>query len=215
MSVIAAPDHKGEIEPSRRIEALLQRLQGLNDADLARSLDGFRAGGSGHDLWQARDLDTALRELLTESIRLIGADKGIIQKLDAQGDLHIRAQFGYDEEYLSCFRKVSASDNRGCGRAVRTGRPVFIPDVERDTDYRPYVEGRAPGRIPRDPVQSDRFARRQCSGRHVRALRRAEDHCGRSAQAVRSPCQAGGLPRGRLAPVQSLSLDVVLSLLAR
>ena len=72
---------------------------------------------------------------------MIGADKGIIQKLDAQGDLHIRAQFGYDEEYLSCFRKVSASDNRGCGRAVRTCRPVFIADVERDTDYRPYVEG--------------------------------------------------------------------------
>ena len=141
MSVIAAPDHKGEIDPSRRVEALLQRLQGLNGADLARPLDAFRAGGSGHDLWQARDLDTALRELLTESIRLVGADKGIIQKLDAQGDLHIRAQFGYDEEYLSCFRKVSASDNRGCGRAVRTGRPVFIPDVERDTDYRPYVEG--------------------------------------------------------------------------
>jgi hypothetical protein len=92
MSVIAAPDHKSENDPSRRVEALLQRLQGLNDADLERSLDALRAGGSGHDLWQARDLDTALRELLTESIRLIGADRGITQKFDAQGDLHIRAR---------------------------------------------------------------------------------------------------------------------------
>jgi GAF domain-containing protein len=101
----------------------------------------LRAGGSGHDLWQARDLDTGLQELLAASIRVVGAGRGIFQKLDAQGDLHVRAQLGYDEEYLSCFRKVSASDNRGCGRAVRTGKAVFIPDIELDADYRPYAEG--------------------------------------------------------------------------
>jgi len=50
MSVIAAPDFKGENDPCRRVEALLQRLHGLNDADMARSLEALRAGGSGHDL---------------------------------------------------------------------------------------------------------------------------------------------------------------------
>jgi hypothetical protein len=113
---------------------LLQRLLNMTDADVAQSLKDLRAGGSSDHAWQPGDSNTGLQELLTASIRQVGADKGIVQKLDALGTLHICAHFGYDEEYLSCFRVVSANDNRGCGRAVRSGKLAFIQDVELDPD---------------------------------------------------------------------------------
>jgi GAF domain-containing protein len=117
MNSVAAPEHKNESDPGRRFEALLL--------------------GAG----SMRDLESGLQEILTSAIRQVGAQKGIIQKLDAQDTLHICAQSGYEEEYLSCYRHISAKDNRACSRAVRTGGPVFIRDIDLDPDYRPYVEG--------------------------------------------------------------------------
>jgi GAF domain-containing protein len=117
MNAVAAPGHKNEIDPGRRFEALLLAAESV------------------------RDLEAGLQEILTSAIRQVGAQKGIIRKLDAQGTLHICAQSGYDEEYLSCYRQISAKDNRASSRAVRTGEAVFIRDIDLDPDYRPYVEG--------------------------------------------------------------------------
>lgn len=90
-------------------------------------------------LWQSRDLDTGLQEILTASIRLVGADKGSMQTLDAQGILHIRAQQGSDRDFLEFFREVRADNKGASGKALATRKPVFIPDIELDPDYRPYV----------------------------------------------------------------------------
>jgi GAF domain-containing protein len=114
---VAAPGHKTDIDPGRRFEALLLAAASV------------------------RDLEAGLQEILASGIRQVGAQKGIIQKLDARDTLHICAQFGHDEDYLSCYRQISAKDNRACSRAVRTRGPVFIPDIDLDRDYRPYVEG--------------------------------------------------------------------------
>ncbi|HEY1877802.1 MAG TPA: GAF domain-containing protein [Rhizomicrobium sp.] len=117
MNLVAAPGNKTDIDPGRRFEALLLAADSV------------------------RDLQAGMQEILASAIRQVGAQKGIIQKLDSQDTLHICAQFGYDEEYLSCYRQISAKDNRACSRAVRTGGAVFIPDIDLDPDYRPYVEG--------------------------------------------------------------------------
>jgi GAF domain-containing protein len=117
MNAVAAPGHNTDFDPGRHFEALL-----------------LEAGS-------ARDLLDGTQEILASAIHQVGAQKGIIQKLDAHDTLHICAQFGYDEEYLSCYRQISAKDNRACSRAVRTGGSVFIRDIDLDPDYRPYVEG--------------------------------------------------------------------------
>jgi two-component sensor histidine kinase len=138
-----------------------QRLLDQKDADLARSLKALRdsesslaagrerarkeasalrhlAEASGH-LWLVRDLDTGLQDVLMASIRLVGADKGSIQKLDAQGILRIRAHHGFDENFLNFFREVRDDNNGASGKALRTGKPVFIPDIDLDPDYQPYA----------------------------------------------------------------------------
>ncbi len=164
---IAVRDHQGQI--LEWLGALtdvqdtihLQHLRDQKDAGLARSLKALResesnlaaarerarreasalrrlAEASDH-LWQSRDLDTGLQEILTASIRLVGADKGSMQTLDAQGILHIRAQQGFDRDFLEFFREVRADNKGASGKALATRKPVFIPDIELDPDYRPYV----------------------------------------------------------------------------
>ena len=117
MNAVAASEHQNDIDPDRRFEALLLAAESV------------------------RDLEAGLQEILSSALRQVGAQKGIIRLFDAQDTLHICAQSGYDEEYLSCYRHISAKDNRASSRAVRTGAAVFIPDIDLDPDYRPYVEG--------------------------------------------------------------------------
>ena len=164
---IAVRDHQGKIV--EWLGALtdiqdtihLQYLLDKKDAGLARSLKALRDSESSlaaarerarreasalrrlaeasDRLWQSRDLDTGLREILTASIRLVGADKGSMQTLDARGILHIRAQQGFERDFLEFFREVRADNKGASGKALATRKPVFIPDIELDPDYRPYV----------------------------------------------------------------------------
>ena len=164
---IAVRDHQGRI--LEWLFALtdvqdtihLQYLLDQRDADLARSLKALRDSESGlaaskelarreasalrrlaeasDHLWQVRDLDTGLHEILLESIHLVGADKGSVQKLDAHGILRIRAHHGFDQEFLDFFREVRGDNNGSSGKALRTGKPVFIPDIDLDPGYRPYA----------------------------------------------------------------------------
>ena len=162
---IAARDHHGRIV--EWLGALtdvqdtihLQYLLDSKDADLVRALKALRdsesslaagkeragreasalrrlAEASDH-LWQVRDLDAGLHEILMECIRLVDADKGNIQKLDVHGALQIRAHHGFDQDFLDFFREVRADDACACGRALRTRKSVFIPDIDLDPDYRP------------------------------------------------------------------------------
>ena len=139
----------------------LQHLLDEKDADLARSLKALRDSESSlaasneraaketsalrrlaeiSDLvWQLRDLDTGLHQILLESIHLVGADKGSVQKLDAHGILRIRAQHGFDQDFLNFFREVRGDNNGSSGKALRTGKPIFIPDIELDPGYQPYA----------------------------------------------------------------------------
>jgi GAF domain-containing protein len=117
MNAVAASEHKNATDPGRHFEALLVAAVSV------------------------RDLEAGLEEILASTIRQVGAQKGIVRKLDAQDTLHICAQSGYDEEFLSCYRQISAKDNRASSRAVRAGAAVFIRDIDLDQDYRPYVEG--------------------------------------------------------------------------
>jgi PAS domain S-box-containing protein len=88
-------------------------------------------------LWQTRDLNEGLVEMLRASIHMMGADKGNVQIVDADGVLTIAAQQGFDQPFLEFFKEVSVTDNSACARALRSGRRVIIEDVEADEKFAP------------------------------------------------------------------------------
>jgi PAS domain S-box-containing protein len=88
-------------------------------------------------LWETHDLNEGLEEMLRGSIRLMGADKGNVQLVDARGVLNIVAQQGFDPPFLELFKEVSVEHNSACARALRTGRRVIIEDVETDEEFAP------------------------------------------------------------------------------
>jgi PAS domain S-box-containing protein len=88
-------------------------------------------------LWQTRDLNDGLVEMLRASIHMMGADKGNVQILDARGVLTIAAQRGFDQPFLEFFKEVHVTDNSACARALRSGRQIIIEDVEADENFAP------------------------------------------------------------------------------
>ncbi|HEX9461917.1 MAG TPA: GAF domain-containing protein [Alphaproteobacteria bacterium] len=82
-------------------------------------------------------LDAALQLVLDATIALLSADYGNIQ-LYRGGQLLIMCHRGFKENFLNVFGRVSVDDDCACGRALREGRPVVIPDVELDPQFAPF-----------------------------------------------------------------------------
>jgi PAS domain S-box-containing protein len=90
-------------------------------------------------LWRSRTLDEGLNQILAGVIELLGAEKGTVQMLDANGStLSIVAQCGFGQDFLEFFREVSVDDDCGCGRALRCKQQIVIEDVETDGPFEPY-----------------------------------------------------------------------------
>ena len=79
-----------------------------------------------------------LRESLDVSISMQGADMGVIQVVDHDGNLRIVAQRGFRREFLRHFRRVRANDSSACGRAFRAASAVSITDVREDAGFAPH-----------------------------------------------------------------------------
>lgn len=81
-------------------------------------------------LVHAQDLDSALHEVLDAAISLMDADKGHIQLFDTNHrTLRIAAQRGFDEGFLRHFAEVDGDHESACGRALRQGKRIVIPDL--------------------------------------------------------------------------------------
>jgi DNA-binding NarL/FixJ family response regulator/Skp family chaperone for outer membrane proteins len=128
------------------IQEILQRAAGFEKA-LRESEERFRSladtlgklNDSSSRLWQMQSLKDGIEEMLSATIKLVGADKGNVQILDRErGVLIIEAQRGFKKEFLDFFREVSTSDDTACGRALRECERTVIEDVEQDTQYAPY-----------------------------------------------------------------------------
>jgi PAS domain S-box-containing protein len=114
-------------ESEARLAAELEAMKGLHSLT-TRLLD-------------ARDMSTALDEVLDAAIAMNRADFGNVQVFNpAVGALEIVAQRGFKQDFLNSFRTVSIGDESACARAMKQGRPVIIEDVESDPDYAPYRE---------------------------------------------------------------------------
>jgi signal transduction histidine kinase len=89
-----------------------------------------------HRLLGATQVESALREVLDAAIDLGQADFGDIHLLHApSGRLRLAAQRGLTPDYLVAFGEVGDDHVSACGRALRTGRPVVIEDVDLDDAY--------------------------------------------------------------------------------
>ncbi len=81
--------------------------------------------------------DRAVDVVLHDAIALHGAEFGNVQ-LKAGEDLLIVVQWGFKKPFLEFFRKISRDDGCSCGRALKFGRTVAVPDIEKDEEFAPY-----------------------------------------------------------------------------
>lgn len=86
--------------------------------------------------------EEAIQTILDDVIALHGAEFGNIQ-LPIGDDLVIVAQRGLSEAFLLTFRRVRKDDGCACGRALRSGISVIIPDVENDPEFAAFRSGAA------------------------------------------------------------------------
>jgi PAS domain S-box-containing protein len=89
-------------------------------------------------LWQMRNLQEGLEEMLAATIDMLGADGGMLQLLDdTRGVLRIVAQRGFTPDVLDDFHDVSAQDDSTGGRALRLGERLVVEDIETETPCAP------------------------------------------------------------------------------
>jgi PAS domain S-box-containing protein len=132
--VIGASKVARDITAQKRAERLLRD----SERHLAREAEALAVLNSWSSrLWRCRNLDEGIHKTLDAGIELLGADKGNLQLLHADGVLRIGAQRGFELDFLEHFREVAAHHESVCGRALRTGETIIIEDVELDEAYAP------------------------------------------------------------------------------
>ncbi len=90
-------------------------------------------------LWEIADLPQGLDEMTRASMEMLGADMGNLQVYDEQRKvLRIASQRGFPARFLEFFKEMSAEDETGCGRSLRSGERTIIEDVDADPEYEPY-----------------------------------------------------------------------------
>ncbi len=105
----------GELEAMVRLHELVTRLLGYTD------------------------LRTALEEVLSAAITLLGADMGNIQLLNPQNNsLEIVAHRGFRKDFLDYFQAVRVGEGAVCGRALEWSERVLIEDVQIDQAFEPH-----------------------------------------------------------------------------
>lgn len=84
-------------------------------------------------------LRETLAVTLQDVVALHGAEMGNIQMYDAAGRLVVVAQWGLSREFLRAFDRLALDAGTVCGKAARRQATVFVPDVECDPDFAPFV----------------------------------------------------------------------------
>lgn len=79
----------------------------------------------------------AVKVILDDSIALHGAEFGNVQLLAGEY-LVIVLQHGFKSPFLEFFREVRPDDGTSCGRALKTGHPILVSDIETDEEYEAY-----------------------------------------------------------------------------
>jgi hypothetical protein len=87
------------------------------------------------------DIPSVLDCLLNLSLNLVDADFGNVQLVDWKSKcLEIKAQRGFDYEFLNFFERVKVQDGTACARALRNRDAIIIEDVTLDPQFAPCRE---------------------------------------------------------------------------
>jgi GAF domain-containing protein len=81
--------------------------------------------------------EQAMWTMLDDAIALQGAEFGNVQLLAGE-ELVIVAQRNFSIDFLTTFARVTNAEGCACGRALRSGVPTMITDVERDPEFAPF-----------------------------------------------------------------------------
>ena len=95
------------------------------------------------DLTRGLQTSSALQSLLDcalhRALELTGTALGNLQLMDwRDNNLSIAAQRGFNDKFLSFFRRVSPTGGSACARAILQGRAIIIEDVLADDEFAPY-----------------------------------------------------------------------------
>jgi GAF domain-containing protein len=91
-------------------------------------------------LADAKSLDEKIQAGLRDVVALHGAEMGNVQFPGNDGRLVIVAARGLGLAFLKVFERVALDSGTVCGRAARSGKPIFVSDVRADVDFKQYVE---------------------------------------------------------------------------
>jgi GAF domain-containing protein len=84
------------------------------------------------------EIQSITNSALHRGLRLCNAELGNIQLMDSDKEyLLIASQYGFAEEFLAFFRRVTANEGSACARALRNGEAVIIEDVMSDGEFAP------------------------------------------------------------------------------
>jgi len=92
-------------------------------------------------LQKCADIQSVLNCVLDRSLEVSGACFGNVQLMDwRSGYLEIKAQRGFQSEFLNFFDRVKVEDGSACARALRNCETIIIDDIMADKQFSPYRE---------------------------------------------------------------------------
>lgn len=85
-------------------------------------------------------LEKPLLQILNQAREVGGAAYGTLQVYNFElGGLQIVAQHGFKPAFLEHFRLVTPEANCVCGRALRFGKRVIVPDITQDPFFAAFL----------------------------------------------------------------------------
>lgn len=82
------------------------------------------------------ELNEALDNLLQQAMMMNKTKAGTLQILNKKNHtLEIVASSGLSSEFIKHFKSVNADDGSVCGRALKTGKTIFIEDLTQDKQF--------------------------------------------------------------------------------
>ena len=92
-------------------------------------------------LQKCADIRSVLNCALDRSLELTGTCFGNVQLMDwRSGHLEIKAQRGFQSEFLNFFERVKFDHGSACARALRNRDTIVIDDIMTDEQFSPYRE---------------------------------------------------------------------------
>jgi len=92
-------------------------------------------------LQKCADIRSVLNYALDRSLELTGTRFGNVQLMDwRSGHLEIKAQRGFQSEFLNFFERVKFDHGSACARALRNRDTIVIDDIMTDEQFSPYRE---------------------------------------------------------------------------